>query len=176
MSSRLRHLRGQRGLTLIEFMMAIMLASVVFMVLYTILNAALDSYAIGRIRSTAVQSGRVTMMRIVNELKYADEIYTCDSENILFSRKEETNGDFQTVYFRFYSGSGEIKRRENGGDEEVMADGIASFSLTYRNAAFGLAGSVDAIRFIEVDMCLQEGGYTVYLRNMVTLENPILVQ
>jgi len=161
-------------------MMATMLASVVFMVLYTILNTALDSYAIGRIRSTAVQSGRVTMMRIVNELKYTNWIYVCNDSLIIFRRQEETgeahNPVNQNVDIRFLQGTGQITREEDSSGAEIIADGVASFTLTYRNAAFGLAASVDAIRFIEVDMCLQEGGYTVYLCNLVTLENPIQVQ
>jgi len=170
------YLRNQRGLTLIEFMMASLLASIVFMVLYTILNATLEGYSVGQIRSAAAQNSRVTMMRIANELKYADEIFANNDSLIIFSRKEETSGAFQTVDIQFLSGPGHITREENYGGAEVIAEGIDTFTLTYWNAAFGPATSVDAVRFIVVNMRLQERGYTVYLRNMVTLENPIKVQ
>jgi|GEM_PF-2692218 len=176
MNTQLKYLGDQRGLTLIEFMMATVLASVVFMVLYTILDATLDSYSIGQIRSTAAQNGRVTMMRIVNELKYADEIYVNQAERIQFRRQEERYGNTQVVDIKFDSGTGVITRNENYTGDEIIAVGISAFTLTYRNAAFGLATSVDAVRFIEVDMRLTEEGYTVYLRNLVTLENPIRVQ
>lgn len=170
------YLRNQRGLTLIEFMMASLLASIVFMVLYTILNATLEGYSVGQIRSAAAQNSRVTMMRIANELKYADEIFAYNDSLVIFRYEEEIGGALQTVDIRFLLGSGEITRNENDSGAQVIADGIDSFALTYRNADFGIATSVDAIRFIEVDMRMTTGDYTVYLRNLVTLENPILVQ
>ncbi len=174
----MRRLRRQEGLTLIEMLMATALSAVVFMVLYTILNAAIDAYEVGQVRSAAVQGGRVALSQMVSELRYARSIYIAGGDQVNFLRLRETSAlDSQIVHYRFDAGSGTLTREEDLGGALDILDDVTDLIFTYRDAHLvSLASpqtSLDEIRFIEVDLRLRKGDYVIPLRNVITLENPL---
>jgi hypothetical protein len=171
--------RGEQGMTLIEFTMAGAVAGVMFLVLYSILNQALAAYNIGQLRSRAVQSGRVAMVRIVDDIKYAEDIWVADVDRIFVSRPHEESGTAQLIDYRYYSGTDVIGRRLNYGVNYNFSDQVAGFSLIYRDAAFIALATpvtdVHEIRYIEVELRLEEDNFEITLRNLVVLENPVTV-
>lgn len=170
---------NERGLTLIEFAMASAIAGVMFLVLYSILDQALSAYDVGLLRSRAVQSGRVTMVRIVDDMKYAEDIWVADDDRIFISRPKENDGTSQLIDYRYIPASDEVTRRINWGASYTFADQITSFSLTFRNVGFVALATpvvnVHEIRYIEVELRLAEDNYVITLRNLVVLENPVTV-
>jgi prepilin-type N-terminal cleavage/methylation domain-containing protein len=173
-----RRLTEQQGLTLIEMLMGTALATVIFMVLYTILNMALNAYEVGQVRSAAVQGGRITLVRMVDEIRYARSIYIAGSDQIDFLRLRETAAlDLQVVHYRFDAGTGTVSREENLGGALILLDDVSGLTLTYRDALLRTIASpqsnLDRIRFVEIDLRLQQGGYVIPLRSLVTLENPL---
>lgn len=168
-----RQARG--GFTLIEFMMAMALSGVVFGVLYAVLGAAVDSYNLGQLRSNAVQNGRLALVRIVNELKYADKVYTGYSSTYIGFQKqsEAATPATQVVEFNYDSATGEISRRQDLGTWYVFAENVSALTFTYRNRSLGAATSTQDIRFVEMDLRMTNGDYTVPLRNLVRLSNPL---
>ena len=167
-----------RGFTLIEFAIASAIAGVMFLVLYSILDQALSAYNVGLLRSRAVQNGRVTMVRIVDDLKYAEDIWVADDDRIFVSRPHEGNGMPQRIDYRYNPASDEVTRSINMGTNYTFAEQITSFSLTYRDEnfiAFATLPVVDVheIRYIEVELRLEEDNYVITLRNLVVLENPV---
>jgi prepilin-type N-terminal cleavage/methylation domain-containing protein len=182
----------QGGLTLIEFMMAIAIAGVIFMVLYTILDAALESYNVGQLRSDAVQHGRITTMRIINDIKYAEDIYIADDDRIYLRSPAEGDTSSHTVDYRsqahkyhnvdyrYYPDTQIITRNVSdipGAGEQTFMEGVASFSLTYRDSGnFQLTVPVSEphkIRYIEIDIRLQEDEYEIALHNLAVLANSL---
>lgn len=173
-------IRDERGLTLIEFMMAAAVTGVVFMVLYSILNYALGSYEIGQLRSAAVQGGRVTVSRILNDLKYTDDIYVAEDERIYFRRQKEGSGAPQNIDYNYDSGTGVLTRQVSDfAGVHVFADDIASFTFKFRDSGYLILSTPVAeahkIRYIELEMRLQHRDYEVTLRNLAVLENPLPV-
>ncbi len=173
-------------------MMAIAIAGVIFMVLYSLLDFALASYNLGQLRSRAVQHGRITTMRIINDLKYAEDIYIADDDRVYL--RSPTEGDtsshtvdyrsqaqkYHNVEYRFYPGTQTITRNVSdipGAGEQTFMEGVASFSLTYRDAGnFQLTVPVTEpykIRYIEIDIRLQEDEYEIALHNLAVLANPL---
>ncbi len=179
--------RGERGLTLIEFLMATALSSVVFMVLYTVLNAALSSYALGQIRSNAVQTARQALSMFATELQNAEEVYYATSDSILFRFKTieqitaVTNREItRTVKYAYRAGSGTVYRDESTDlpsdpPESVFATSVSELNLRYWDAVYALATTMDAMRYIEIDLRLQNDDYQIALHNLVTLDNPRIV-
>ncbi|MFC1627507.1 PilW family protein [Gemmatimonadota bacterium] len=172
-------MRNERGLTLIEFAMASAVAGVMFLVLYSILNQALAAFEVGQLRSRAVQSGRVAMVRIVDDLRYAEDIWVADDDRIFIRRPHEQTGNAELVDYRYNSVSDVVTRRINYGTNYTFTDLVAAFSLTYRDVGFIALGmpvvDVNEIRYIEVELRLEEDGYVITLRNLVVLENPVTV-
>ncbi len=173
-----RRLIDQRGLTLIEMLMGTALATVIFMVLYTILNMALNAYEVGQVRSAAVQGGRITLVRMLNEIRYARSIYIAGSDQIDFLRLRETAAlDSQVVHYRYDAGTGTVSREENLGGALTLLDDVSGLTLTYRDVLLRSIASpqtnLDRIRFVEIDLRLQQGGYVIPLRSLVTLDNPL---
>jgi prepilin-type N-terminal cleavage/methylation domain-containing protein len=179
--------RGEQGLTLIELMMATALSSVVFMLLYVVLDTALDSYALGQVRSNAVQTARQALSVFAIELQNADEIYYATSDSILFrfktieqitdvSHREIT----RTVKYAYRSGTGTVFRDESTDlpsdpPESVFATGVSEFNLRYWDAVYAVAATMDAMRYVEVDLRVQVEDYQIPLHNLVTLDNPRMV-
>ncbi len=171
---------NERGFTLIEFVIASAIAGVMFLVLYSILDQALDAYQVGQLRPRAVQNGRVTMVRIVDDLKYAEDIWIADDDRILVSRpKEALLSTSENIDYRYNSVTDVVTRRVNFGSSYTFTDQVASFSLTFRSVGFIALSTpvvdVHEIRYIEVELRLEEEGYVITLRNLVVLENPIAV-
>ncbi|MFC1500498.1 PilW family protein [Candidatus Zixiibacteriota bacterium] len=170
---------NERGLTLIEFAMASAVAGVMFLVLYSILDQALAVYDVGLLRSRAVQNGRVVMVRIVDDLKYAEDVWVADDDRIFISRPHEQTGTAQLVDYRYNAGTDAITRRINYGTNYTFTDQIAAFTLTYRDVGFVALAmpvvDVHKIRYIEVELRLEEDNYVITLRNLVVLENPVTV-
>ncbi|MFO7769061.1 MAG: prepilin-type N-terminal cleavage/methylation domain-containing protein [bacterium] len=172
---RLRRIRGQGGMTLIEFSMAIALSGVVFMALYTILDATLDSYAIGQLRSAAAQGARVTMTRMVNEVRFADRVYAgSDGQRILFRRPlEDDSGGTTVIDLRYDPSTGDITREQDFGGPMLIAEDVSGLTLTYWDRSFAPVGATGEVRFIHVDLRLTREDYTIPLRNLITLANPV---
>lgn len=180
-----RRIKGdQRGLTLIEFMMAIAVAAVIFMVLYSLLDVALASFNLGQLRSRAVQQGRITTMRILNDLRYAEDIYIADDDRIFIKCPAEGDTSSHFVQYRYYPGTLTITRRVSdipGAGEETFMEGVASFSLIYRDSYHSPLTvpipvfDTHKIRFIEIDIRLQDDDYWITLHNLAVMENPLQV-
>lgn len=180
-----RRIKGdQRGLTLIEFMMAIAVAGVIFMVLYSLLDMALASFNLGQLRSRAVQQGRITTMRILNDLRYAEDIYVAADDQIYFKSPAEGDTSSHFVQYRYYPETLTITRRVSdipGTGEETFMEGVASFSLIYRDSYHTQITvpipvfDTHKIRFIEIDIRLQDDDYWITLHNLAVLENPLQV-
>ncbi len=171
---------NERGLTLIEFAMAAAVAGIMFLVLYSILNQALDAYGVGQLRSRAVQHGRVAMVRMVDDIKYAEDIWVATDDRILITRPHEgSSTTTQLVDYRYNSATDLITRRLDWGTNFTFTEEVAAFSLTFRDSAFLELASpvvdVALIRYIEVEMRLMEDNYEIALRNLVVIENPVTV-
>jgi hypothetical protein len=173
-------------------MMAIAISGVIFMVLYSLLDFALASFNLGLLRSRAVQQGRITTMRILNDLKYAVDIYVADEEQILFKCPAEGDTSHQTFDFRNSSDkfhnieylydpdSQTITRSDSDfGGTYTFMEGVASFSLVYRDSYLNQLTTPIAvtetheIRYIEIDIRLQDEDYWIFLHNLAVLENPL---
>ncbi len=173
----LRRMREREGMTLIEFTMAIALSAVVFMVLYTILGATLDSYAVGQLRSAAAQGARVTMTRMVNEVRFADQVYAgSGSQRILFRRPlEDDSGGSTVIDLRYDPVTGQITREQDWAGAVLIAEGVDAMDLTYFDRVFAPVSVTGEVRFIQVDLRLTREDYTIPVRNLITLANPITV-
>lgn len=184
-----RRLHRAEGLTLIEFTLALAVSSVVFMVLYSVLNAAVDSYRLGQLRSHAVQTGRVALARFVNEVRVADEVYVFTDAHLLIRKELENlavdgSGTDYQVEYQYDGTSDQLERRERQvgagtwGSWEIIADGVSSFSLTYwdRNLAPMALAATDPtqIGWVEVEMALTDQEYTIHLRDLILLDNPVV--
>jgi prepilin-type N-terminal cleavage/methylation domain-containing protein len=179
-----RRLAGQQGLTLIEMLMGTALATVIFMVLYTILNMALNAYEVGQVRSAAVQGGRITLVRMLDEIRYARSIYIAGSDQIdfltLIEKKSGISGsvfDSLVVHYCFDAGTGIVSREEDRGGAKTLLDDVVGLTFTYREAdldsIINPQINLDRIRFVEIDLRLRQGHYMIPLRTLVTLDNPL---
>ena len=173
----LRRIRGREGMTLIEFSMAIALSAVVFMVLYTILGVTLDSYAVGQLRSAAAQGARVTMTRMVNEVRYADRVYAgSDAQRIIFRRPlEDDSGGTTIIDLRYDPSTGDITREQDFAGPVLLAEDVSALTLTYWDRSFAPVTATGEVRFVQIDLRLTQEDYTIPLRNLITLANPITV-
>jgi prepilin-type N-terminal cleavage/methylation domain-containing protein len=183
------HRGTEGGFTLIEFVMAVALGSVVFMLLYTMLDTALDVWGLGQLRSNAVQTARQTMTTMADEIENASEIYYAGSDSILFRYKTIEQVDAVNsqevewlVKYAYRAGPGEVVREYSELSpvpsvpvENTFATSVSGFSFDFYDSFYSATTVLYRIRFIGVDLRLQSSDYNVALHNLVTLQNPRLM-
>jgi prepilin-type N-terminal cleavage/methylation domain-containing protein len=135
--------RNERGFTLIELVMVVVIISIVAFIVGDSLIIGMRAYFAAEDRTEAIEKGRVTLERIEREVRNAVLIdnATADSATLCFNDIYA-----RTVSFR-YSGT-QVLRQEwtpantgacPGAGGTVLADGITAFSFTYNGT-----GVVDA--------------------------------
>jgi len=163
-------------------MMAIAITGVIFMVLYSFLDIALTSFKLGQLRSRAVQQGRIITMRMLNDLKYAEDIYIADDDRIWIKTPAEGDNSSNTIDYRYYPDSRIITRNISDiPGEQTFMEEVELFSLIYTDAYHNQLTvpisvfDTHLIRYIEIDIRLKEDDYLIVLHNLAVLENPLPV-
>ena len=164
----LKFAKGQRGFTLVELVIVIMITGILVVIGSRILTAGYNSYLASRYLIAADAQARVALERIqrdVRAIRSPSDITTASSSQLVFVN---TSGNTIT-----YSLSGtSLKRQTNANTSQILADGIQSLTLSY----FDLNGAATAIlaniRYITISLnvVLNNTNFTastsVYPRNL----------
>jgi prepilin-type N-terminal cleavage/methylation domain-containing protein len=136
---------GERGLTLIELLVAMAMAGLVMTATVTLLLAGQAAHAVGSARAEATQSARVALERMGSELRHAgydpqgarfEPILVAEPARVTLQRDLNENGVIDTTRERItYLLRGTVLRREAGGGAQPLAEGVSGLQLTYYDRA-----------------------------------------
>ena len=82
-----RFLKDERGFTLTEMMVTIMIMMVVFFALYSIFDMSLRVFSFGNNKVEAVESARVGMEKMEREIRAAYPVDASRSDDLFFRRQ-----------------------------------------------------------------------------------------
>lgn len=136
---------GERGLTLIELLVAMAMAGLVMAATLTLLLAGHAAHAVGTARAEATQSARVALERMGSELRHAgydpqgtrfEPILVAEPQRVTLQRDLNENGVIDPTRERItYLLRGTVLRREAGGGAQPLAEGVSGLQLTYYDRA-----------------------------------------
>jgi type IV pilus assembly protein PilW len=137
--------RGERGLSLIELLVAMAMAGLVMAATVTLLLAGHAAHAVGTARAEATQSARVALERMGSELRQAgydpqgarfEAILVAEPARVTLQRDLNENGVIDPTRERItYLLRGTVLRREAGGGAQPLAEGVSALQLTYYDRA-----------------------------------------
>jgi len=123
----IRNIENNRGLTLVEMVLALAVMGLVAASIATIFGAASDLVEKNRERIELVQTGRTTMNRLLAELQ-ATKVIEARSANYLrvFCSGITSDGSFARRV-EFWASGGTLWRRVIGDQRQVLAEDVNSF-------------------------------------------------
>lgn len=162
-----------RAFTLIEIIVVITILGVLAGIGAPMLARLFDSFQFILYRKSLSESADTALRRISREIRRAADdtsVWTADSTTYRF---DDIDGD--TIQYQF---SGSDLSREHNGTTDTLLTNVLSFSFSYLedDATTPIAvplvnPQATDIKFIQVDIALQEGGNTINYRLFIKLRN-----
>lgn len=160
---------NNRGFTLVELLVAMVMATIFILATMTIAEVSTQSYRTQERVSDAQQGVRGAMDMMVRDIRMAGYdplaqsngptggvgIVNATATNLVFSQDLNANGaidgtDEQITYN--YTGSQLQIRRGAAGNLETFIDQVTGFTFTYRDADGNITGTVANIAVVVVNM------------------------
>jgi type IV pilus assembly protein PilW len=173
-------LRGERGFTLAELLVACAVIAFVMAGLLVMLQTGLETYLVGSNRVEATQSVRLAIERMTREIRGAGFCPTCIGTQPFtaitaqtatgFTLQNDWDGDGvintvglvtdangtsrgEQVIYAFAGGS--LTRQESGLGSQTLAVGINSLTFTYQDSAGATTATAANIRALVVTLTTQ---------------------
>lgn len=148
---------GERGFTLIEVILTLVLAGILSTVGALWISKAAESFVLAQQNAETVQKGQIAMTRLVKEINALGSVSASSSTGITFMSYGSDGGGSGTNRIISYSG-GTVSLNNGGGSGAVtLVDNVAAFNLAYYdtyNAAAAASWSSTTSRLIEITLTL----------------------
>ena len=169
---------GERGLSLIELLVAMAMAGLVMAATLTLLLAGNTAHAVGTARAEATQSARVALERMSSELRHAgydpqgtrfEPILVAEPDRVTLQRDLNENGVIDPTRERItYLLRGTVLRREAGGGAQPLAEGVTGLWLTYYDRAG--EPTTDPARVASVGIRVEVSRHTAFPLSPIVME------
>lgn len=168
-------LRNERGLTLIELMLSLLLMSTLFLSVWGLLGHGVAFWRQAEYKVDMYDSLRISLDRMGRELMYArqpDSAYPTSG----YPGGVLVNSDDRHLYFKidgtppktihYYCSANNLYRQENGFSAQPLASDIQSVNFTYYDSSGTLVipTSIDAaktIRQVKITLTAKKQGSTI---------------
>ena len=160
---------NRRGLTLIETVMALMLAGFVFLSLAVFMKVSQQAWSGSSKHSDLVQHARVAMSRIVDDLRYANQWqgYIALPGAWVFATTNLTQGGTAVMGVQYKLEAGRLRRKINNEPWQVIAGSEANSNIQVVSFT-PIAYAVDASNNLFIPVLAQDAKYievTIGLRD-----------
>jgi prepilin-type N-terminal cleavage/methylation domain-containing protein len=155
-----RHGGTERGLTMIEMVLVIVLTGIIVVTVNPYIRINVNGYVTVQQQKMGIQMARIALNRMMAEMKTMrsnGDITVSSSTGITFRMYDQSGNWDGTVRYNYTAGSffdpiGRVNRIWNGGAPFFLAETVRSFSLTYYNLNHNSTTAMASIRSIEIQM------------------------
>jgi prepilin-type N-terminal cleavage/methylation domain-containing protein len=171
MSMQKKDRRSERGFTLIELILVMVIIGVLSAVIAPPLMEGTKGWTWTTQRKDLSQQARIAMDRIVREIRNtgrkADDTPCISSAAAASFSFSDVNGDLINCNSITFSLSGSQVLR----GAAVLADNVSAFQMTYYDNNNGTTSTASAVRRLSIALTLSSGSQSVSLDNEVYLKN-----
>jgi len=171
--------RRQKGFTIIELIVTILIIGIIAGLGIPLLVELLDSLQYVVYRKGLSESSEVVLRKMTREirrLKDDTSVYTANSTTFRFKVNDENNPLVQhTIEYRL---SGNDLEREYDGTTDTIAADVSSFGFTYLEddattsiSSPQVSPNATDIKFVRVDMTLESDNNTIDYTTKILLRN-----
>jgi len=144
-------LKGKRGVTLLELVVAMGLASVIFLVLIAMMNAVYVSNSTASTVTRAQSIARLTLQQIEEQLRYADAI------DLDYELPDPLNENHRY----YYVNGGRLMEKSFGGTKTILGP-LPGFEDFTCSVVFSRANNIINDKVLKVELTLYRRGKTVF--------------
>jgi len=149
----------QRGFTLVELLISVLLLSILFLAVWGLFTQGFVLWKQGENKVDMYDSLRIALDRLGRELRYAQSITaSSDGSNLYF-----VNAGGTTV--RYYCSAYALYRQESGAVAQPLASDMQSAAFTYFNASetevTDLAAEAAAVTQVKITLTAKKQGSRV---------------
>lgn len=156
-----------RGFTLIEIIMAIVLAGIIASVFAAVINSGMDTLFFLRGQKSSMADARSVLKRMEREIRRTKSASSTDILN------------FTSTYYRFREVDNAVIDYQQAGTDlqrngAVILQNLASaggLNFSYLNSSGGTTTSAEAISLVRIAIIVEEGNNRVRLRSAARIRN-----
>ena len=170
-------LKGQKGVTIIELIMGIVIVGTLAGISSMYIKQVMDLWNFISFREETSSQGSTALIRIARELRQANDITTADAANLLFTADLDSDGTDDSVQY-FRNAASELRRvfnNNNSGQGDILSSGLSGLDLTYydaNNSALARPVADPAeIKRIKIELTMQAGSQTKTLKTQIWPRN-----
>src|SRR3989338_5798920 len=123
--------KSERGLTLLELIIAVMMMAVLITALWTVYKANFSAfYSQGTRSNIKGETGRAISL-MANELRQAVSLTTAAATDLVITLDTDGDGDDDSVQFTWAGASGNPLNRLSGGATTPLVSSVSSLAFSY---------------------------------------------
>jgi len=174
----------KKGLTLIELLISAAVITLLSAAAVFVFSAGLKSWTSGRNYAEIIDTGGLTMERMVRELSMASEITSAESDEVEFEADIYGTGSPETIKYDIDNNGDLIRTTGTGGGREelILVENVQGFTLGYYldlddtkydsvKATGQSPTEAEGIRVVVIALSLGKGDETIILSNSVYTRN-----
>lgn len=174
-----RSCRRARGFTLVELILVIILAGIIFGFGSVLLGKTFSSYSLKQDIADADWQAKVALERAARELRALRSATTADLDIASAAQLRFVDTDGNGVCFYRNAGANRMMRSAQApgipGDPcsggQALADNITALTFTYWDNTGNATATVASVYYITLEMTVVEGGYSGQFRTNVRPRN-----
>lgn len=165
--------KSERGLTLLELLIAVMMMSALIVALWTVYKANFGAfYSQGSRSNTKGESGRA-IARLGSEIRQAVSLTTATVANFVIAYDTDGDGDDDSVQFTWAGASGDPLNRVSDVTTPVISS-VSTLAFAYydsSNALLTLPVTLSQVKSVLVTVTATDGDESFTLRSQISLRN-----
>lgn len=125
----IKSIRSERGTTLIELIVAMLLTVTVLAAISGILSSSLQAWIAGRSRTELQQTARIAIDMMVREMRYAQTLKL--NSNLSLTVKIPRNGGMTDTITYYQDSNGVLRSNQGGGDQPVTGGNNVKVAVNF---------------------------------------------
>lgn len=173
-----RHAGRSAGFTLVEFIVVIILAGIIFGFGSALIGKLFSSYALKQDATDADWQAKVALERMARELRMARTATAADLDIASLTQVRFVDTDGNGVCFYRVAANNRLMRSADGPatacgttSPQVLADNITAFGFSYWDNTGAATAAVANVYYITVSLTVAEGSYNASFRTNVRPRN-----
>ena len=154
----------QRGVTLIELVLVMAIAGILFVVATAVLSAGFRSYFSAKEHETHHLSSEIALHRMAREIRNAQQWVNLDVNNLIFY---DNNG----LSIRYYLQKNQLMRKAANHTARPLLDNVNSLIFNYYDAELQTTNDLNKATYVQFTFVISKEKNTMSYQHMIFARN-----
>ena len=167
-----------KGYTLVEMMVALVLTSIATIGVYRGYTSFSTAYAVQEQLIEMNQNLRIAVQKMVTDIRHAGYtqasgagFVTINADEISFTKLNDVTDTLETITYEHDAGNRELDRRVNGGAAVSVIENVDALDFIYLDANKAVTGDTNNIRYVQISIVVRTTNEDYSFTDTVPYEN-----